>query len=137
MADRGTHVEEHEHVRKDCDESVLAGLLGDVVWDRPLGQIVGLELDVVSAFALCQLGFDGLDLIHELMIVVRAILRFVMIAVAESLVEGVDVSNEDILFPSLGGATCEIVIVQQEGDLQAGGLDQALRAVVLLLDYAG
>lgn len=54
-----------------------------------------------------------------------------MIVVVESMVEGLDVADEHILFPRLSSLRREVVIVQKEGNLQASGLDGALGALVL------
>ena len=59
-----------------------------------------------------------------------------MIAIAKCIIKGPDISDEDVSLPCFSSATRVVIVVEQEGSLQARCFDQTLRAVILLFNNA-
>lgn len=59
-----------------------------------------------------------------------------MIAIAKCLIKGPYISDKHVSFPCFSSATRVVIVIQQEGSLQAGCLDQTLRAIVFLFNNA-
>ena len=107
MSNGTPNIEEHENVRYDNNKCILTTLFGDVVRNRSLCQVVRFQSNETGIFS-----FDLVDLVNEVLIVVKAIGKICMVILTHSFIERFNVSDKHILLPSFSICLAVIVVVQ-------------------------